>query len=33
MRKILNGQKKMAYSNIEYTSLSGRTLDSLLAHD
>lgn len=33
MRKILNGHKQLANTNILYTNLSGRSLDNMLAHD
>lgn len=33
IRKILSGHQSLANSNIEYTHLAGRSLDSMLAHD
>lgn len=33
IRKILNSHESLANSNIEYTHLAGRSIDSMLAHD
>jgi hypothetical protein len=33
IRKILSGHQSLANSNIEYTNLAGRSLDSMLARD